>query len=61
MVKNKNALGKHFDKGKCESKFLLVQVIEKVTPNSEHMRLQREKYWIQRLDTKVSRGLNTMV
>ena len=57
----KNALGEHFDKGKCESKFLLVQVIEKVTPNSEHMRLQREKYWIQRLDTKVSRGLNTMV
>ena len=39
----KMALGEHF-KGKCESKYLLVQVIEKVTPASEHLRLQREKY-----------------
>ena len=40
---------------------LLVQVIEKVTPGSEHLRLQREKYWIDRLDTKKPFSLNTMV
>ena len=45
----------------CDSKYLLVQVIEKVTPNSEHLRLQREKYWIEKLDTKVPYGLNRMV
>ena len=54
------ALGEHF-KGKCDSKYLLVQVIEKVTPNSEHLRLQREKYWIEKLDTKVPYGLNRLV
>ena len=54
------ALGEHF-KGKCDSKYLLVQVIEKVTPNSEHLRLQREKDWIEKLDTKVPYGLNRLV
>ena len=55
-----HALGEHF-KGKCDSKYLLVQVIEKVTPDSEHLRLQREKYWIEKLDTKVPYGLNRTV
>ena len=55
-----HALGEHF-KGKCDSKYLLVQVIEKVTPNSEHLRLQREKYWIEKLDTKIPYGLNRTV
>ena len=54
------ALGEHF-KGKCDSKYLLVQVIEKVTPNSENLRLQREKYWIEKLDTKLPYGLNRLV
>ena len=36
-----NALGEHYQ-GKRESKFLLIQVIEKVMPDSEHLRLQRE-------------------
>ena len=54
------ALGEHF-KGKCDSNYLLVQVIEKVTPNSEHLRLQREKDWIEKLDTKVPYGLNRLV
>ena len=43
---------------KCD---LLVKVIEKVTTDSEHLRLQREKYWIERLDTKVPYGLNRLV
>ena len=52
----KMALGEHFC-GKYDSKYLLVKVIEKVTPDSEHLRLQRKKYWIERLDTKVPYGL----
>ena len=55
-----NTLGEHFKSG-CDRKYLLIQVIEKVTPNSEHLRLQREKYWIEKLDTKVPYGLNRLV
>ena len=54
-----DALGEHYN-GKCKSKNLLVQIIERVTPDSEHLRLQREKFWIERLDTKKPYGLNTM-
>ena len=35
------------------------QVIEKVYPDKESTRLQREKLWIQRLDSKVN-GLNRL-
>ena len=55
-----HALGNHYS-GRCESKNLLVKVIEKVTPDSEHLRLQREKYWIEKLGTKIPFGLNTLV
>ena len=54
------ALGIHFKDTTCESKDLLVQVIEKVVPNTDPMRLQREKFWIKKLDTKVN-GLNRTV
>ena len=60
IKKGIHALGGHF-LGKCDSKYLLVQIIEKVTPDSEHLRLQREKHWIERLDTKIPHGLNTMI
>ena len=56
----KMALGEHL-KGKCDRKYLLVQVIGKVAPNSEHLRLQSEKVWIEKLDTKVQYGLNRLV
>ena len=59
IKKGINALGEHF-KDKCDSKYLLVQVIEKVTPDSVTLREQREKYWIEKLDTKKPYGLNTM-
>ena len=54
-----HALGEHF-KGKCDSKYLLVQVIEKVIPDSEAFRELREKYWMEKLDTKKPYGLNTV-
>ena len=60
IKKGTMSLGEHFS-GKCDSKYLLVKVIEKVTPDSEHLRLQREKHWIERLDTKVPYGLNRLV
>ena len=52
------ALGLHFKENACDSKDLLVQVIEKVMPDTESLRLQREIYWIQKLDTMAPYGLN---
>ena len=51
-------LGLHFKENTCESKDMLVQVIEKVMPDTESLRLQRELYWIQKLDTMAPYGLN---
>ena len=60
-IKNETkAWGEHYKNSKCKSKDFLVQVIEKVTPDSEALRLQREKYWINLLDTKKPYGLNTI-
>ena len=36
-----------------------VQIIEKVTPNTEH-RLEREEFWIKKFATKLPFGLNTL-
>ena len=62
-VKNETqALGLHYrDSKKCNpNRDLKFQVIEKVYPDKESTRLQREKLWIQRLDSKVN-GLNRIV
>ena len=49
----KNALGEHLknSKGCDSSRDLKFQVIERVYPNEDHMRLHRDKFWIDRLDT----------
>ena len=54
-----NALGEHYLNSNCESKDLLVQVIEKVLPHSEALLLQRESFWIHKLDTQIPYGLNS--
>ena len=56
----KHALGTHYLNSKgCESgRDLKFQLIEKVTPDLEANRLQRESLWIRKLDTK-DNGLNT--
>ena len=36
-----------------------VLIIEKVIPNIPHMPLEREKIWIQRLNTLIPHGLNS--
>jgi hypothetical protein len=37
-----------------------VQIIEKVTPNTGFMRLEREEFWIKKFVNKAPFGLNIM-
>ena len=37
-----------------------VQVIERVVPNTPHMLLQREHWWIRKLQAKKPHGLNDL-
>ena len=37
-----------------------VQIIEKVTPNTELLRLEREEFWIRKLATKKPFGMNVL-
>ena len=50
--------GIHFNEKGHQHKDFEFHIIEKVIPNTPHMRLQRENYWIQTLNTKTPRGLN---
>ena len=50
-------VGIHFST-KCKSEHLKMQIIEKVFPNNEPFRLEREKYWIGKLRTMEPHGLN---
>ena len=52
------ATGKHFNLPGHSHKDLRVQVIEKVCPNTESIRLQREDLWIRRLNALEPNGLN---
>ena len=60
-IKNgKNALGEHYKNSKkCDSnRDLKFQIIERIYPNEDLMRLHREKFWIDKLDVKEPNGLN---
>ena len=58
MRSNTKATGTHFnERGHTHWDFKF-HIIEKVIPNSPQMRLQRENYWIQTLQTKAPSGLN---
>ena len=50
-------VGIHFSTD-CSSEHLKMQIIEKVFPNNEPFRLEREKYWIGKLRAKEPHGLN---
>ena len=55
---NTEATGKHFnERGHTHWEFKF-HIIEKVTPNIPQMRLAREDYWIQILQSKAPNGLN---
>ena len=50
--------GLHYDSTGHEKAYMIVQIIEKVTPNNDPYRLEREDYWIKKLVTKTPFGLN---
>ena len=50
-------IGMHFFSN-CKSGDMKIQIIEKVFPNNEPFRLERERYWIEKLKTKDPHGLN---
>ena len=55
---NKEAVGTHFNLPGHELHHFSIQIIEKVVPESEFLRLERESMWIRKLETKAPRGLN---
>ena len=60
MTKGQNVSGKHFTQKDHAHLDLQVQIIEKVTPNIDHYRLEREEYWIKKFATKLPFGLITL-
>ena len=50
-------VGKHFSSA-CKAEHFKIQIIEKVFPNNEPFRLEREKYWIKTLHTIMPHGMN---
>ena len=57
--KKDKVIGAHFNlKGHSLDNFRL-QVIEKVMPNNTNILLEREKIWIQTLQTRSPYGLNS--
>ena len=51
--------GAHFNSKGHSLANLRVQLIEKVIPNNTHTLLEREKLWIQTLNTRLPNGLNS--
>ena len=41
-------------------KIVRKMIIEKVTPNTELLRLEREEFWIRKFSTKIPFGLNVL-
>ena len=54
------ANGIHYNSASHTIDNFKVQVIEKVVPNTPHMLLQREHWWIQKLQSKKPNGLNDL-
>ena len=54
----KEATGVHYSSPNHTHRDFSVQVIEKVSPNTVNVRLEREEYWIKTLGTLIPLGLN---
>ena len=54
-------VGEHFTTNKHKDKDFRIQVIEKVYPNTDPFRLERENYWIRTLKTLTPHGLNRQI
>ena len=50
-------IGIHFST-ELNSDDMKMQIVEKLFPNNDPFRLEREKYWINKLRTKDPHGLN---
>ena len=58
IVKNEKTIGTHFNSKGHDHLDMRVTVIEKVIPNTNNYRLEREDWWIKTLNTKTPKGLN---
>ena len=58
IVKNEKTIGTHFNSKGHNHLDMRVTVIEKVIPNTNNYRLEREDWWIKTLKTKQPKGLN---
>ena len=58
ITKNMEATGTHFNSKGHDHSDMRIQVIEKVFPNTDQFRLERERFWIQTLQTQAPKGLN---
>ena len=56
-AKDKN-IGEHFTSNKHKDKDFRIQIIERVNPNNEPFRLERESYWIRTLKALAPHGLS---
>ena len=52
--------GLHYSKKGHTNWDFQVQIIEKVTPNTELLRLEREEFWIRKFATKKPFGMNVL-
>ena len=60
IKRGKKTSGIHYTSEGHEHSDFRVQIIEKVTPNTEFHRLEREEYWIKKFVTMTPFGLNVM-
>ena len=54
-----NVMGTHFNSVGHDLSHFTTQVIEKVTPNTTHTLLERERMWILKFRTVLPLGLNS--
>ena len=60
IKKGKKMSGIHYSQEGHTHWDFQVQIIEKVTPNSELLRLDREEFWIRKFSTKIPFGMNVL-
>jgi hypothetical protein len=55
---NEELTGEHFNLPDHSHSDMKVQIVEKIRPNSEENRREREEFWIEKISTKAPHGLN---
>ena len=57
---NEKTVGSHYNLPGHQKAYFKVQVIERVMPNDKFYRLEREDFWMKKLNTMNPIGLNVM-